>query len=277
MSFNRACICIFYKTIQVYSCIVFLMGCDNMIDINLSKISKNYGFNNVLNNINLTINNKDKIALIGSNGSGKSTLLKLIAGIENKTSGEISIRKNITIGYLSQMPEILDINVREYIYDAFNEIIELENKLKKYETKLLSNDYKVINKYTKLQEEFINKGGYEYKTKISKVLAIFDITEEMLNRNFNTLSGGEKVRLKLFCLIQNNYNFLVLDEPTNHIDIDTREILEEALINYNGTILMVSHDRYFIDKVCNNIVEVKDKKINKYVGNYSDYKKNIKN
>ena len=187
-----------------------------MIDINLSNISKNYGFNNVLNNINLIVNSGDKIALIGSNGSGKSTLLKLIAGIENKTSGEISIRKNIKIGYLSQIPENLDINVKDYIYESFNELINLENKLKLYEMKLLNNDIKIINKYTKLQEEFINKGGYEYKTKISKVLAVFNITEEMLNRNFNTLSGGEKTICSLIKLLLIEPDVLLLDEPTNH-------------------------------------------------------------
>jgi len=99
----------------------------------------------------------------------------------------------------------------------------------------------------------------------------------MLNRNFNTLSGGEKVRLKLFCLIQDSYNFLILDEPTNHIDMDTREILENALIEFNGTILFVSHDRYFINKIANNIIEIKNKKINKYIGNYEDYINKIKN
>ena len=162
-----------------------------MIDINISKVCKSFGFDLVLNNIDITVQKGEKVGLIGTNGSGKSTILKIIAGQESIDSGSLSIRNNISIGYLSQIPEEKDIIVKDYINSAFKEIIELKEKLERYEDKLLTEDYKVITKYMNLQEKFISLGGYEYETKIQKILPVFNITEEILNRNFNTLSGGE--------------------------------------------------------------------------------------
>lgn len=220
-----------------------------MIDININKVNKTYGFDKVLNNIDITIQKGEKVALIGSNGCGKSTILKIIAGQESIDSGTISIRNNITIGYLSQIPEENNIKVKDYINSAFKEILELKEKLTKYETKLLSEDYKTITKYMNLQEKFINIGGYEYETKIQKILPVFNITNEMLERNFNTLSGGEKTIISLVKLLLQEPDILLLDEPTNHLDINKIIWLEKTLNNYKGTVLVVSHDRYFLDKV----------------------------
>ena len=139
-----------------------------MIDISLSKVNKSYGFDKVLNNIDLTIKKGEKVALIGANGSGKSTILKIVGRLENVNSGDVSIRKGATIGLLSQVPIDIDIKVKDYIYDAFKDLIKMKEKLEKLENDLSSE--KVINKYLKLQEEFINLGGYEFETKISKVL-----------------------------------------------------------------------------------------------------------
>ena len=239
-----------------------------MIDINLNNINKSYGFDKILNNVNLTIKKGEKVALIGPNGCGKSTLLKLIAGIENLDSGEISIRKGITIGYLSQMPEENDILVKDYIYSTFNEVLELKTKLEHLE-KNLNSDMKAITKYTNLQEKFINIGGYEYETKISKVLSAFDITEEMLNRNFETLSGGEKTICSLIKLILTEPDILLLDEPTNHLDIKKIEWLEKYLSTIKSTIIIVSHDRYFLDKTINKILLLTKRGLEEYFGNYS--------
>lgn len=239
-----------------------------MIDISLNKICKSYGFDMVLNNIDLTIKKGEKISLIGSNGCGKSTLLKVINKEESATSGEISLRKEITIGYLSQIPTNNDINVRKYIYDAFSKLLKMKDKLDGLE-KTLNNDMNVINKYLNLQEEFINLGGYEYETKISKVLAIFEITDEMLNRNFNTLSGGEKTICSLIKILLQEPDVLLLDEPTNHLDIKKIEWLEEYLNNYKGTVVIVSHDRYFLDKVVNKVCLITKKSLEVYHGNYS--------
>ena len=241
-----------------------------MIDINLNKVCKTFGFDMVLNNIDLTIKKGEKIALIGSNGCGKSTLLKVISKEENLTSGELSIRKGVSIGYLSQIPDTKDIIVKDFIYEIFNDLIKKKEKLEKLESSLNS-DMNSINKYLKLQEEFINLGGYEFETRIKKVLAVFEITDEMLNRNFNTLSGGEKTICSLIKLLLQEPDILLLDEPTNHLDIKKIEWLEDYLNNYRGTVMIVSHDRYFLDKIVNKVCLITKRGLEIYHGNYSYY------
>lgn len=247
-----------------------------MIDISLSKVNKSYGFDKVLNNIDLTINKGEKIALIGTNGSGKSTILKIVGGIENINSGEVSIRKGAVIGYLSQIPGEIDIKIKDYIYDTFKELIELKYRLNRLESNL-SSDMSAITKYTKLQQKFIDLGGYEFETKISKVLAAFSITDEMLERNFNTLSGGEKTICSLIKLLLQEPDILLLDEPTNHLDIKRIEWLENYLNSYKGTVVIVSHDRYFLDKVVNKIVLLTKRGLEIYFGNYTYFVKESEN
>ena len=239
-----------------------------MIDINLNKVCKTYGFDMVLNNIDLTIKKGEKVALIGSNGCGKSTLLKIISKEESLTSGELSIRKGVSLGYLSQIPSTKDILVKDFIYETFRDLIIKKERLEKLESSLNS-DMNSINKYLKLQEEFIGLGGYEYETKIKKVLAVFEISDEMLNRNFNTLSGGEKTICSLIKLLLQEPDVLLLDEPTNHLDIKKIEWLEEYLNNYKGTVVIVSHDRYFLDRVVNKVCLITKRGLEVYHGNYS--------
>ena len=229
-----------------------------MIDINISKVCKSFGFDLVLNNIDITVQKGEKVGLIGTNGSGKSTILKIIAGQESIDSGSLSIRNNISIGYLSQIPEEKDIIVKDYINSAFKEIIELKEKLERY-------------------EKFISLGGYEYETKIQKILPVFNITEEILNRNFNTLSGGEKTIISLIRLLLQEPDVLLLDEPTNHLDINKMIWLEKTLKNYKGTIILVSHDRYFMDNVINKVYLLTKRGIEVYHGNYSYYIKESEN
>lgn len=260
-----------------YIHITFFDGRNIMIDINISKACKSFGFDLVLNNIDITVQKGEKVGLIGTNGSGKSTILKIIAGQESIDSGSLSIRNNISIGYLSQIPEEKDIIVKDYINSAFKEIIELKEKLERYEDKLLTEDYKVITKYMNLQEKFISLGGYEYETKIQKILPVFNITEEMLNRNFNTLSGGEKTIISLIRLLLQEPDVLLLDEPTNHLDINKMIWLEKTLKNYKGTIILVSHDRYFMDNVINKVYLLTKRGIEVYHGNYSYYIKESEN
>lgn len=260
-----------------YIHITFFDGRNIMIDINISKVCKSFGFDLILNNIDITVQKGEKVGLIGTNGSGKSTILKIIAGQESIDSGSLSIRNNISIGYLSQIPEEKDIIVKDYINSAFKEIIELKEKLERYEDKLLTEDYKVITKYMNLQEKFISLGGYEYETKIQKILPVFNITEEILNRNFNTLSGGEKTIISLIRLLLQEPDVLLLDEPTNHLDINKMIWLEKTLKNYKGTIMLVSHDRYFMDNVINKVYLLTKRGIEVYHGNYSYYIKESEN
>ncbi len=248
-----------------------------MIEIGLNKIVKSYGFNTILNNISFDIKTGERIALIGSNGSGKSTILKIIAGLENIKSGTVSIRKESKVGILNQIPNQEDDNtkVRDIIYRNLQTFIDIKEKLNNYELEMHNADNKKLNKiiisYTTLQEQFISMGGYEIDTKISKVLSVFKIDNTMLDRYFNTLSGGEKTIVLLASLVLGEYDILLLDEPTNHLDIEATEWLEQFLVSYKGTIMVVSHDRYFLDKVATKTILIEREKSEIFFGNYSYY------
>lgn len=249
-----------------------------MIDISLNKIKKNYGFNDVLTDINFDVYTNDKIALVGLNGSGKSTILKLIYGIENPNSGNISIRNNISIGYLSQNYENKDILVKNMLYENFKDVLKLEYEIKKIESKMQTqeNDYKLITKYCNLLEKLNDIGGYKVKEKIIKTVDTFKL-EKLLEKNFNILSGGEKKLVLLANIMINNPDVILLDEPTNYLDINTLEWLENYLINYKGSLVIVSHDRYFLDKVTNKNILIENGTNYIFHGNYSYYLKENEN
>lgn len=245
-----------------------------MIEISLNKINKSYGFNNVLNNLSFDVKTNERIALIGSNGCGKTTTLKIIMGIESYDSGNISIRKESKIGYLTQTPPKEDDNVsaKSVYLRGVQELIDLENKISDFVENMSSNE-KDIKLLDKLQEEFRISGGYSLKEKIEKIRNGFKITNELLDREYNKLSGGEKTLINLASIILSNPDILLLDEPTNHLDIDTLEWFEEYLSSYNGTIVIISHDRYFLDRTVNKIIEIENGNANIYHGNYSYYLK----
>lgn len=245
-----------------------------MIEISLNKINKSYGFNNVLNNLSFDVKTNERVALIGSNGCGKTTTLKIIMGIESYDSGNISIRKESKIGYLTQMPPKEDDNVsaRSVYLRGVQELINLENKINDFVENMSSNE-KDIKLLDKLQEEFRISGGYSLKEKIEKIRNGFKITNELLDREYNKLSGGEKTLINLASIILSNPDILLLDEPTNHLDIDTLEWFEEYLSSYNGTVVIISHDRYFLDRTVNKIIEIENGNANIYHGNYSYYLK----
>lgn len=249
-----------------------------MIDISLNKIKKNYGFNDVLTDINFDVYTNDKIALVGLNGSGKSTILKLIYGIENPNSGNISIRNNISIGYLSQNYENKDILVKNMLYENFKDVLKLEYEIKKIESKMQTqeNDYKLITKYCNLLEKLNDIGGYKVKEKITKTVDTFKL-EKLLEKNFNILSGGEKKLVLLANIMIKNPDVILLDEPTNYLDINTLEWLENYLINYKGSLVIVSHDRYFLDKVTNKTILIENGTNYIFHGNYSYYLKENEN
>lgn len=247
-----------------------------MIDISLNNIKKNYGFNNVLNGISFEINTKDKVSIIGDNGCGKTTILNIISGLENIDSGSLSIRKGLNIGYLTQQPELIykDKKVKEILYESDNKLLELSVKLKKYEEKMIKDPYNIllVNKYLDIQEKYLINGGDKLDSLIDKVSFGLKIND-LFDYNFSLLSGGEQKRVLLASLIIKKSNILILDEPTNHLDIDTLEWLEQFLNKYEGTVIIVSHDRYFLDKVTNKTILIENGKAVIFNGNYSYYLK----
>ena len=246
-----------------------------MIDISLNKINVNYGFKDVLKNISFDINKGEVISIIGSNGCGKTTLLNIISGSELPTSGTVSRRKGCNIGYLNQMITISnELTVKELLYSSFDNLKNIEDRLYKYEEKMTKCTGKeldkIIIKYTNLQNEYINNGGYEVNEKIGKIVKGFKL-DKLLDLKYNNLSGGEKRKVTFASIMLNNPDILLLDEPTNHLDIDTLNWLEEYLKSYKGTIILVSHDRYFLDKISSKIILIENGNISIFNGNYTKF------
>lgn len=254
-----------------------------MIEIELNNIIKNYGLKNVLNGMNLTLKTGERAALIGCNGAGKSTVLKIIMKQENISAGTINIRKNATIGILKQIYEYEETNPNVYTFlqRSFEHFFELETKLKKLEDEMSyeKDDEKIselLQKYGNVQQKYIQMGGYDIQEKFNKICSGLQINEKMLNQNYNDLSGGEKTIVNLGALLLKEPSILLLDEPTNHLDMEKLEWLEKFLKEYKGTILMVSHDRYFLDKIATKTILLENGKEKIYFGNYSYFLKEDK-
>lgn len=247
--------------------------------VQINNVSKSFGEHLVLENISLTIDNKKRYGLIGANGAGKSTLLKIITGELEPDLGEILFGSNATIGFLKQDSGL---NVSNSIYkemeSVFNHLFETEEKMKLIEKSLVdlkpdSNEYKQLSsEYNELQSYFEVNEGYNIDSKIKTVLNGMGFEGRDLTGTYiDTLSGGEKTRLALAKLLLEQPNLLILDEPTNHLDFDTLTWLEGYLQTYNGSVLVVSHDRYFLDTIVNEIFEVERHHLEQYNGNYSKF------
>ena len=257
--------------------------------IQLNNVTKNFVVNEVFSNVKMEINDKDRIAIVGRNGAGKSTLLKIISGEIDFDNGERTVSKDTTIGYLSQEFIVReDLSIYEEMITCFNEVIELEKELEKISYELTSenieNNPGLLDKYDRLQNQVLTHKDYHYKSKIDSVLYGLDFDKEVFDKKISTFSGGEKTRLSMAKLLLSEPDLLILDEPTNHLDMENVAWLENYLSSYNGAIVIVSHDRYFIDKVVNVVYNLEFGKLKKYVGNYSnflrqyeeDYEKNLK-
>jgi ATP-binding cassette, subfamily F, member 3 len=251
-----------------------------MILLQVNQLIKNFGADNILSNIKLEIQTRDRVALVGRNGAGKSTLLKIIAGQLSHDGGEITKPKGVTIGYLAQNTGLeSDLSIWAEMLTVFEGLRAQEKQLRVLEKQMADpsvyeNDevyQRVLKEYDELQVSFKESGGYQYEADIRSVLHGLNFADFDYETKISALSGGQKTRLALGKLLLTKPDILILDEPTNHLDIDTLSWLETYLQSYEGAVLIVSHDRYFLDNVVNQVYEISRKRSKKFIGNYSKY------
>ena len=245
-----------------------LLACQN--------ISKAFGTKEILRDVNFHVNEKEKIAIVGINGSGKTTLLKIIMGEETADNGQIILAKDTAIGYLSQHQDISFDNTiygemlaaKQYIVDLEANIRRLEHDMKHAEGEELE---KILETYNRLSSKYDRDNGYSYESEITGVLKGLGFGPDDYDRHINTLSGGQKMRIALGRLLLTRPDIIILDEPTNHLDMPSISWLESFLSSYPGSVIIVSHDRYFIDRIATSIIEIDNKKATVYHGNYTYY------
>ena len=247
-----------------------------MIILQANKIERSFAGDVLFENINLQVDERDRIALVGKNGAGKSTLLKILVGEEKPTSGEINKKKDISLSYLAQDSRFESENT---IYDemlhVFDDLRTTEKQLRQMELEMGEKTGadldKLMSDYDRLSEEFRQAGGFTYEADIRAILNGFKFDESMWQMRIAELSGGQNTRLALAKMLLEKPNLLVLDEPTNHLDIETIAWLENYLVNYSGALIIVSHDRYFLDKVATITLDLTKHSLDRYVGNYSSF------
>ncbi|HHK5549213.1 MULTISPECIES: ABC-F family ATP-binding cassette domain-containing protein [Bacillus] len=251
-----------------------------MILLQVNGLSKLYGAETILANIKLEVQTKDRIALVGRNGAGKSTLLKIIAGELSHDGGEIIKPKDVSIGYLAQNTGLeTSLTIWDEMLTVFTHLQQMETKLRRLEQEMgkeenFSNEAiyeRLLADYDQLQLNYKDQGGYQYEADIRSILSGLGFPVETHQTTISTLSGGQKTRLALGKLLLTKPDLLILDEPTNHLDIETLTWLEQYLQGYPGAILIVSHDRYFLDKLVTQVYEISNKESRRFVGNYSKY------
>lgn len=249
-----------------------------MILLQANQIARYFGADTLFENIHLEVDSKARIGLVGRNGAGKSTLLKIIANIEAPDAGQVIKNKQATLGYLAQDTG-LDSNetIWNEMLKAFEKVRQMETRMREVEIKIgetPENDShyaSLLKEYDQLQHDFNEQNGYGYENEIRSVLHGFKFDDSFYDKEISTLSGGQKTRLALARMLLVKPDILILDEPTNHLDIETLAWLEDYLQGYSGALLIVSHDRYFLDRVVNEIYEISRHKIRHYTGNYSRY------
>ncbi|MFW7383938.1 ABC-F family ATP-binding cassette domain-containing protein [Vagococcus fluvialis] len=251
-----------------------------MILLQANQVARLFGDDVLFENMHMEIQDRSRIALVGRNGTGKSTFLKILVGLEEADLGTISKTKDLTIGYLDQHTGLESSKtIWEEMLTVFEPIQKMEKRLRFLEEQIsneeIQNNEKqyeqVLNEYDRLQHEFNELNGYGYESEIKSVLHGFRFDETYFDHKISNLSGGQKTRLALAKLLLERPDLLVLDEPTNHLDIETLSWLENYLQNYRGALLMVSHDRYFLDKIVQEVYEISRQKMSRYKGNYSRY------
>jgi len=244
--------------------------------LSCNNISKSFGTDVIIKSCSFNIEDHEKAAIVGINGAGKSTLLKIITGIEPADTGLVTLAKDKTLGYLSQQQNLNSDNtiydellsVKQYILDMEAQLRSIENQMKSADDTALET---LMKKYSDLNHEFELNNGYSYKSEITGVLKGLGFAEEDFTLNVNTLSGGQKTRVALGRLLLSKPDIILLDEPTNHLDMESISWLENYLLNYSGAVLIVAHDRYFLDKIVSKIIELDNGNATVFSGNYTDY------
>ncbi|OIJ11357.1 multidrug ABC transporter ATP-binding protein [Anaerobacillus alkalilacustris] len=251
-----------------------------MILLQCVQLTKTFGAEPILSNIKLEVQLRDRVAIVGRNGAGKSTLLKIIAGKLSYNSGEVIIPKGVTVGYLAQNTGLESSrSIWDEMLTVFEPLMKMEKELRDLEAKMgdpsqtnnEKNYEKLLKDYDILSESFKEKGGYKYEADIRGILSGLHFSDKDYSTKISALSGGQKTRLALGKLLLTRPDLLILDEPTNHLDLETLSWLEQYLLHYDRAILIVSHDRYFLDKVANIVYEISRTRATKFVGNYSHY------
>lgn len=244
--------------------------------LSCANICKSFGTDIILSNISFHINEHEKVAIVGANGAGKSTLFKIIMGLHTPDSGEVVFSRGKTIGYLAQHQ---DLNSNLTIYDELlamkQDIIDLDRQIRQMEQEMTlvtgAQLETLLEKYSQLTHTFEQKNGYAYRSEITGVLKGLGFSEADFTKSTNSLSGGQKTRVSLGKLLLSKPDIILLDEPTNHLDLESIAWLETYLLNYNGTVVIVCHDRYFLDKVVSKVIELEHGKSTVFSGNYSQY------
>ena len=244
--------------------------------LSCNNISKSFGTDVIIKSCSFNIEDHEKAAIVGINGAGKSTLLKIITGIEPADTGLVTLAKDKTLGYLSQQQNLNSDNtiydellsVKQYILDMEAQLRSIENQMKSADDTALET---LMKKYSDLNHEFELNNGYAYKSEITGVLKGLGFAEEDFTLNVNTLSGGQKTRVARGRLLLSKPDIILLDEPTNHLDMESISWLENYLLNYSGAVLIVAHDRYFLDKIVSKIIELDNGNATVFSGNYTDY------
>ena len=247
-----------------------------MIILQANKIERSFAGEVLFDNINLQVDERDRIALVGKNGAGKSTLLKILVGEEEPTSGEINKKKDISLSYLAQDSRFESENTMyDEMLHVFDDLRRTETQLRQMELEMGEKSGEDLDKlmadYDRLSENFRQAGGFTYEADIRSILNGFKFDESMWQMKIAELSGGQNTRLALAKMLLEKPNLLVLDEPTNHLDIETIAWLENYLVNYSGALIIVSHDRYFLDKVATVTLDLTKHSLDRYVGNYSRF------
>lgn len=240
----------------------------------VNKLKKMYSTRTLFENVSFEVNKQDRIGFIGANGTGKTTLFRLITGEESADGGNIHIDRDTRIGFMAQMVENTDLTLYESVLTAFSHLIRMEEEMEEILVSIENGDSdleRLIKRQHTLREKFENEGGLTYKSRATAALLGVGFKAEEHTRRLSELSGGEKNKVQLARLLMSNANLLLLDEPTNHLDLQSIRYLEDYLKNYNGAFIVISHDRYFLDKVTNTTMELKNGQITVGTGNYSRY------